>query len=404
VNNIDVVIRPAELSACDQAETFLQSGFWASFKTQFGWKALPFIVSRPGRPDEALLLMERSLGAGLRFAYVPHGPSLGSASTEEERTALLASLAAKLKAFLPPSTIFIRFDPPWYRAETRVETPVEARAEAHAGAPAAQTEGGALCDSEEEKPASAPAVKIERPSFGFPLRRSAADVQPPDTVLLDISRDSEALLAAMKPKWRYNIKLSEKKGVVVSEARAFGSASGDWRPALSKFYELYRETSERDRIALHPESYYAKLFELAAGYGTGGERGKRPDMRLWTATHEGDALAAIITIFWGSQAVYLYGASSNVKRNLMPAYALQWAAIRAAKEAGCTEYDFYGIPPTDDPNHPMAGLYRFKTGFGGKNIHRGGSWDYPLRPLAYSAFRRAEAIRTWYFKDFRKRK
>jgi lipid II:glycine glycyltransferase (peptidoglycan interpeptide bridge formation enzyme) len=396
---MDIEIRPAELSACDSAETFLQSGFWASFKGHFGWKALPFIVSRPGRPDEALLLMERSLGAGLRFAYVPHGPSLGSASTEDERTALLASLAAKLKAFLPPSTIFIRFDPPWYCVE------------AHAETQAAKVESGASGVSEDEKPAPS-AVKVERPSFGLPLRHSAADVQPPDTVLLDIGRDEETLLAAMKPKWRYNIKLSEKKGVSVSEARAFvsapsgasGGTPGDWRPALSKFYELYRETSERDRIALHPESYYAELFELAESYGSRGEKGKRPDMRLWTATHEGDALAAIITIFWGSQAVYLYGASSNVKRNLMPAYALQWAAIRAAKEAGCTEYDFYGIPPTDDPNHPMAGLYRFKTGFGGENIHRGGSWDYPLRPFAYSAFRRAERLRAWYYKDFRKRK
>lgn len=404
---MDIEIRPAELSDSDRSETFLQSGFWASFKAQFGWKSRPFLVSRPGRPDEALLLMERSLGVGLRFAYVPHGPSLGSAATEEERVALLSGLAARLKAFLPPSTIFIRFDPPWYCVETPVETPDSAGPEQEG---AARHEPDALGESKAEAPGAPVAAKVERPSFGSPLRRSAADVQPPDTVLLDIGRDEETLLAAMKPKWRYNIRLAEKKGVVVSEARAFASnasgsdASVDWRPALSKFYELYRETSERDRIALHPESYYAKLFELAAAYGAGNARGKKPDMRLWTASHEGEALAAIITIFWGEQAVYLYGASSNVKRNLMPAYALQWAAIRAAREAGCTEYDFYGIPPTDDPNHPMAGLYRFKTGFGGKNIHRGGSWDYPLRPLAYSAFRRAEALRAWYYKDFKKRK
>jgi lipid II:glycine glycyltransferase (peptidoglycan interpeptide bridge formation enzyme) len=399
---MDIEIKPAELSACDEAETFLQSGFWASFKAQFGWKSRPFLVSRPGRPDEALLLMERSLGAGLRFAYVPHGPSLGSAATEEERVALLSGLAARLKAFLPPSTIFIRFDPPWYRVETPADTPASAGFERE---DAARHEPDGSGDTQLEGPSAPSQAKVERPSFGSPLRRSAADVQPPDTVLLDIGRDEETLLAAMKPKWRYNIRLAEKKGVVVSEARAFGSGvSVDWRPALSKFYELYRETSERDRIALHPESYYAKLFELAVAYGAGNARGKKPDMRLWTASHEGEALAAIITIFWGQQAVYLYGASSNVKRNLMPAYALQWAAIRAAREAGCTEYDFYGIPPTDDPNHPMAGLYRFKTGFGGKNIHRGGSWDYPLRPLAYSAFRRAEALRAWYYKDFKKRK
>jgi lipid II:glycine glycyltransferase (peptidoglycan interpeptide bridge formation enzyme) len=176
---------------------------------------------------------------------------------------------------------------------------------------------------------------------------------------------------------------------------------GGWDKELSTFYRLYEETSKRDRIALHPESYYRRLFELASTRNQGG--GRRPDLRIWTARHEGDAIAAIITIFWGGQAVYLYGASSNEKRNLMPAYALQWAAIRAAKAAGCGEYDFYGIPPTAAPDHPMAGLYRFKTGFGGRIIHRPGSWDFPLRPMAYSAFRKAEALRLWYYKDFRKR-
>jgi lipid II:glycine glycyltransferase (peptidoglycan interpeptide bridge formation enzyme) len=88
----------------------------------------------------------------------------------------------------------------------------------------------------------------------------------------------------------------------------------------------------------------------------------------------------------------------------MPAYALQWAAMRAAKAAGCTRYDLFGIPPTDDPAHPMSGLYRFKTGFGGEIAHRAGSWDYPLLGIGYSLFRAAEGARIWWFKDFRKRR
>ena len=87
----------------------------------------------------------------------------------------------------------------------------------------------------------------------------------------------------------------------------------------------------------------------------------------------------------------------------MPTYALQWAAMRAAKKAGCIKYDLYGIPPTDDPEHPMAGLYRFKTGFGGEIAHRAGSWDLPLMPIAYRGFRAAESARSWWFKSFTKR-
>jgi lipid II:glycine glycyltransferase (peptidoglycan interpeptide bridge formation enzyme) len=397
---MDIDIRPAGLSACDSAETFLQSGFWASFKAGFGWKPLPFILSLPGKREEALLVMERGLGAGMKFAYVPHGPALELAPPSGEagddgaaRTELLASVAARLKPRLSRESLFLRFDPAWYLAE---------EATAGDGAEAAgEGENGGLGDPALSDATNTNEIReVGRPSYGKPFRRAAADVQPPDTVLLDLARPEEELLAGMKPKWRYNIRLAEKKGVVVSEARA---SRKDWRPALSRFYELYRETSERDRIALHPESYYMKLFEIAEGYASEAGRNS-PDLRLWTASHEGEALAAIVTIFWGRQAVYLYGASSNEKRNLMPTYALQWAAIRAAREAGCGEYDFYGIPPVDDPAHPMAGLYRFKTGFGGAVVHRGGSWDYPLKPLAYSAFRRAESLRHWYYKDFRKRK
>lgn len=397
---MDVTVREAGPEALADSPTFLQSAFWGRFKEGFGWKARHFIAesaAAPGQGRQAscgLLVMERGLYPGLRFAYVPHGPA--AELPPEERDAWLSGLAAALKPLLPPSTLFLRFDPPWYETETvSAGLPQEDAREAAAGI----REGSDGAGHDAGRPLGPSPSPVLRPAAGRPFRRAAADIQPPDTVLLDLSPGEAALLEGMKPKWRYNIRLAEKKGVTVSEARA----SGDWQPALSRFYELYRETSERDRIALHPESYYRSLFEVAAREGRG-EGPRFPDLRVWTASHEGAALAAIITIFWGGQAVYLYGASSNEKRNLMPAYALQWAAIKAAREAGCTEYDFYGIPPTDDPEHPMAGLYRFKTGFGGRIVHRAGSWDYPLRPVAYSAFRTAEAARTWYYKDFRKRK
>ncbi len=119
------------------------------------------------------------------------------------------------------------------------------------------------------------------------------------------------------------------------------------------------------------------------------------------ASFEGENLAAIITLFTKNQAIYLYGASSNSHRNLMPAYLLQWQAIQDAKNHGCQSYDFYGIPPTDDENHPMHGLYRFKTGFGGEIVHRTGSMDVNLSPL-YAPYAVAEKLRLIWFKKIKK--
>jgi len=215
-------------------------------------------------------------------------------------------------------------------------------------------------------------------------------VQPPDSTILDLDRSEEEILAGMKAKWRYNIRLAEKKGVIVSE---------EGRSGLDIFFGLYEETSRRDRIAIHPRAYYETLFEVA-GDQAGGEGA---DLRLWVARFEGEALAAIITLFYNGSATYLYGASSDSRRSLMPAYALQWSAIRAARSAGCSSYDFYGIPPRDDPDHPMGGLYRFKTGFGGRLVHYPGSWDFAYRPFLYGFWALAEALRSFWFKVALKR-
>jgi lipid II:glycine glycyltransferase (peptidoglycan interpeptide bridge formation enzyme) len=92
----------------------------------------------------------------------------------------------------------------------------------------------------------------------------------------------------------------------------------------------------------------------------------------------------------GKRATYLYGASSSTNRHLMSTYALQWDAMERAKERGCKEYDMFGVSPNPDPSHPLYGLYRFKTGFGGALFHRMGCWDYPLDGKTYEAYRTSE--------------
>lgn len=137
-----------------------------------------------------------------------------------------------------------------------------------------------------------------------------------------------------------------------------------------------RATAARQGIIHAGSAYYERRLRLLA------------DCKVYVARHEGEALAAIMVARHGGRAYYLYGGSSGHRSNLMPTYAVQFAAMKAAWEAGCTEYDMWGIPPGDDPAHPWHGLWQFKTGFGGRQVEYVGAWE-----LVFDEFgRRASAV------------
>ena len=355
--------------------TFLQSSFWARFKGFFSWEPYSFSLQLDGSsPAIRLSVLVRKLPGGYSFAYIPHGPDIDLPA--DEQGAFLVDLGRALRKQLPKRCVFLRFDPRWHYVECQDPNDDVAQDEAP-GAPS-EASGNVA-----EEP------RISRPAFECPLRKGA-DVQPPDSVILDLNLPEEGILAAMKPKWRYNIRLAEKKGVEV--------CPGDGS-ALDVFYSLAETTAARDGIALHSKEYFRTLFEVASSSSSE----DKPELRLWLARHDGQDIASIITLYYRKQAVYLYGAASDEKRSLMPAYALQWAAIRAAKAFGCTSYDMYGIPPCEDPAHPMAGLYRFKTGFGGHIVHYAGSWDFVYLPVLYGIMHTAENLRLWWHKGVKKR-
>lgn len=350
---VSIRIEKADAQDLNTAGPFLQTGWWAAFKGHHGWRGLAFrVVWAKGKFPLSVLL--RELPGGFTLAYVPHGPGdpvfLEGVDFEER----LVALSRALKRQLPRSTVCLRWD-------LLTGTRVTATAESSAG----------------ETPASDPLPLPLRK----PFRKPPADVQPPDTVMVALD-DDDTLFGRMHKKTRYNVRLAEKKGVAVETAGV---------EALSAWYGLYRQTAERDKISIHSEQYYRDLFAHA------------PNVTLWLARHEGQILAGNIVLLHGAQAVYLYGASSNEHRNLMAPYALQAAAMRDARTRGATEYDLFGIPPTDDPNHPMHGLYRFKTGFGGDRVHRHGAWDYVFRPVIWTLWTRADALRVWYYKVWKKR-
>jgi lipid II:glycine glycyltransferase (peptidoglycan interpeptide bridge formation enzyme) len=114
--------------------------------------------------------------------------------------------------------------------------------------------------------------------------------------------------------------------------------------------------------------------------------GSPAEVELLIAEFDSQSLAAMFLVYSGQRATYLYGASSALKRDYMATYALQWEAIIRARKKGCTEYDMFGTAPYRDPSHPLYGLYRFKTGFGGYMFHRMGCWDYPFCEQDYEQF------------------
>ncbi len=331
-------------------ESFLQSDFWLEFKARFGWKS--HRVSSGGDTPQ-LGALSRSLPFGQRLVYVPHAPrSVPEAGEFAELTRRIAS-----EASFSRTPLLVRFDLPWGLDE----------------APAAEALG---------------------------LRRAPVTVQPPSTVIVDLEEEEDALLKGMKSKTRYNVRLAAKRGVSVREADP---------EELSLWYRLYSETARRDRISIHSEAYYSTLFDVVRGRGysgTGAGNGpgeNAPRLSLYFAEFEGALLAGNIVLEWDGTATYLYGASSNLNRELMAPYLLQWEAMRRARSRGLRRYDLFGVPPTPDPKHPMHGLYRFKTGFGGRILDRLGAWDYLHRPFAARVYRAAEGGRDYYHKVLRKR-
>ncbi|MBE3559648.1 MAG: peptidoglycan bridge formation glycyltransferase FemA/FemB family protein [Ktedonobacteraceae bacterium] len=196
-------------------------------------------------------------------------------------------------------------------------------------------------------------------------------VQPVRTIVVDLAPAEEELLAKMKEKWRYNIRLAMRKGVTVRVAAS--------EQDVYAWYRLLSVTAERDRFGIHTVDYYLRAWQMLT---------VQDRARLLLAEYDGQVLAGIFVSCFARQAIYLYGASSNEQRNLMPNYLLQWEAMRWSKQKGAATYDLWGIPETDAPEEAMAGVYRFKSGWGGRIIRFVGAYERVYHPLLMRLARR----------------
>ncbi|MBR3511924.1 MAG: peptidoglycan bridge formation glycyltransferase FemA/FemB family protein [Clostridia bacterium] len=200
------------------------------------------------------------------------------------------------------------------------------------------------------------------------------EIQPRFVFKLNIKNKTEdEIFNAFHSKTRYNIRLATKKGVVIKEGT---------REDLKAFHKIMVETGERDDFIIRPLSYFEKMYDCLA-----------PDhMKVLLAYHEDIPIAGILPIMYGNKVWYLYGASSNSYRNLMPNYLLQWTMIKEAIERKCDVYDFRGVSGVVDESHPQYGLYRFKKGFNADFTEFIGEVYIPYKPMMYKLYKIAEKL------------
>ncbi|MBI3160778.1 MAG: peptidoglycan bridge formation glycyltransferase FemA/FemB family protein [Chloroflexi bacterium] len=299
----------------EQTQHILQTPQWGALKSEFGWAA----ETLPG----SLLALFRRLPLGFSVGYIPKAPP------DADWAAWLPELDDLCRR---RRAVFLRIEP----------------------------------DAWEGEPLS-----FDFAAHGF---RPAAAIQPRRTIVVDLRGTEDDLLARMKQKTRYNIRLAEKKGVVVRPSDDVGL-----------FTRMIEVTGERDGFGVHSAAYYLRAYQL---FQPGGMS------ELLVAETEGRPLAALMVFALGRRAWYLYGASTDEQRHLMPTYLLQWEAMRWARARGCESYDLYGVPDVDEEtlerefpsrSDGLWGVYRFKRGFGGEVKRSVGAWDRVYNPVLYLA-------------------
>jgi lipid II:glycine glycyltransferase (peptidoglycan interpeptide bridge formation enzyme) len=319
---------------------FLQSWEWGEFQESLGRK-----IWRLGDGENwQAFVVKYNLPMGKNYLYCPAGPTIVS-SIKYNVSSIIEKFLNEIKNIaIREKSIFLKIEPFWGKGETL-----------------RQAQGINFND-----------LKFIKSDGGQRILK---------TLVLDLNKSEDELLAEMKQKTRYNIRLAEKHGIRIK-------VSDSIKEDFELFWRLTQETIERDKFFVHSREHYEKMLSVG--------RHEMPDqvrhdngvnVKLFLAEYQNKIIAANIVVFFGSRAIYLHGASSNEHRNLMAPYLLQWEQIKEAKKRDCAIYDFWGI---SEKNWP--GVTRFKKGFGGKEIDYCGTLDYVCNKKWYLIYRFAKFL------------
>ena len=337
---------------------FLQTYEWGQVKAKYGWQPIYLLWDLEGKmheernlssfdfyPSAAALILKRQIlrngfAARLSILYSPKGPLL-----DWTNEALRARVLNDLQEFArKQGAIFFKMDP-----DVIMGT----------GVPSGKNDWV-------DNSGQAVLSELKQRGWGY----SSDQIQFKNTVLIDLKPSEEEILARMKQKTRYNIRLAEKRAVTlrIGKQEDFGM-----------LYKMYAETSVRDGFVIREEGYYMSAWKLFMDT-------REPTCEPLIAEVDGEPVAAIFVFYFAGRAYYVYGMSRNTHREKMPAYLLQWEAMKRARARGCSIYDLWGAPEVFDESDSMWGVYRFKEGLGGTVVRTLGAWDYAPNPLWYRLY------------------
>ena len=331
---------------------FLQTWEWAQVKAKYGWEPIPFTWDSGIGTGESILAAAMVLRRTVSFRgmfkldilYIPKGPIM-----DWENESLRQQVLDDLQSFARDQrAIFLKIDP-----DVVLGTGIPK------GEDSRQDNGGQ-------------AVRSELIRRGW--SDSSEQIQFRNTVVIDLSASEEEMLARMKQKTRYNIRLAEKKGVTVRPGTV-----GD----LPMLYKMYAETSVRDGFVIRDNGYYQTVWTTFMQSSS--VRGQ-PSAQPLIAEVDDEPVAAIFLFSFAGRAYYVYGMSHNAHREKMPTYLLQWEAMKRAKELECKVYDLWGAPDEFSENDSMWGVFRFKEGLGGEVVHTLGAYDFAPNKLWYKLY------------------
>ena len=303
----------------------LQTGEWGELKSAFGWDPVRLILD----DGTGAQIMFRRLPLGLTLAYLPKPVFSHQQTTVSEQFWMEVDTVCKKRR-----AVFLKLELDMW-------------------------------EDNSNSPGISPLA----------FHTSTHNIQPPRTILVDLSGPEDEILARMKQKTRYNIRLAGKKGLTV---RAWDD--------LPAFHEMMLVTSGRDGFGVHSLDYYRRAYELFRPTGMA---------ELLLAEYEGRQLAALMVFARGKRAWYMYGASNDQERNRMPTYLLQWEAMRWVRSKGAEEYDLWGVPDAGEEtleaqfterDDGLWGVYRFKRGFGGELKRAMQAMDRVYNPLLYKLY------------------
>jgi len=309
-------------TATNSPAAFLQSFAWGEFQKNFKHRVWRFGVFENEKIIAAASVLENNLPLSQSFLYCPRGPIMDPSLTVAQKNNALSLILSKVRdltiATDNKEEMFLRFEPTW-----------------------------------------------DLTDFTEKIWPTLA-IQPASTALLDLEKNLDEIFNNFKAKTRYNIRLAEKKGVVVERLPATDFAS---------VWPIFQKTAAKNNFGLHEQKYYQTMLKEFS------------PAELWVAkTPTNEIAAANIMIFFGHQATYLHGASDNDLRSFMAPHLLHWEAIKMAKNRGLNIYDFYGVKNDSKTTNSWAGFSRFKESFGAEIINLSGTLDFVYNKPRYRLY------------------